>query len=142
MARIDPRRAKVHRSYTVAEAAGLFGVHRNTVRHWIKAGLPVVSAGRSHLILGRDLGPFLTARQARRKRTCSPGQLYCLKCREPQRPREGSVKVVSGGGPTANVAALCEVCGTRMHRRASLDRLAAAGFGAALADAGGSAHSR
>lgn len=28
----NPRLAKIHRSYTVEEVAGVFGVHRNTVR--------------------------------------------------------------------------------------------------------------
>lgn len=142
MARLDPRRAKVHRSYTVAEAARLFNVHRNTVRHWIKGGLPVVRACRTVLILGRDLGPFLAERQARRRRPCAPGQLFCLKCREPRRPREGSIRVVASGGPAANVAALCACCGTRMHRRVGLLKLAAAGFNPDVSEAGGGTHSR
>jgi hypothetical protein len=36
----NPRRAKIHRNYTVAEIATLYTVHRNTVREWIKHGLP------------------------------------------------------------------------------------------------------
>ena len=34
------RLAKIHRNYTVEKVAGLFGVHRNTLREWIKRGLP------------------------------------------------------------------------------------------------------
>lgn len=136
MARIDPRRAKTHRSYTVAEAARLFSVHRNTVRHWIERGLPIVRAGRAVLILGRDLRPFLAERQAQRRRTCAPGQLFCLKCREPRSPRTGSIRVLACEGPAANIAALCESCGTRMHRRVRLTNLAADGFDALSLDAG------
>ena len=36
MKRLNPRRVKVHRSYTVEEVAKLFRVHKNTVRDWLK----------------------------------------------------------------------------------------------------------
>ena len=136
MAQVDPRRAKIHRSYTLAEAARLFDVHRNTVRLWIKAGLPVLRAGRLILILGRDLGPFLAERQSRLKRRCGPGELFCFRCREPRRPREGTLRLVCTDGPTANAIALCRVCGVQMHRRVSLGDPAGAGFGGATRIAG------
>lgn len=142
MARHDPRRAKVHRNYTVAEAAQLYGVHRNTVRHWIKGGLPVVCDGRTLLILGRVLSPFLKERQAQRRRRCGPGQLYCLRCREPRRPSEGSVRWLGTGQPIINLMAICGTCGARMNRRAGVAKLAAAGFDAPPSDAGGDGHSR
>ena len=135
--RINPRRAKIHRSYTVAEAARLFGVHRNTVRNWIKGGLPVVKTSAEWLILGCELQRFLARKLAARRRKCPSGTLYCLKCREPRRPRLGSVAVVQVTPVSANVAALCETCGSRMHRRASLAKLSAAGFGALPVQAGG-----
>ena len=37
--RVDPRRIKLNRSYEVAELAACCGVHKNTVRHWQRAGL-------------------------------------------------------------------------------------------------------
>ena len=140
--RLNPRRAQIHRSYSIADAAVRFGVHRNTVRNWIGLGLPVVKTSSGILILGRDLRPFLERRQAARRRKCGAGTLYCLKCREPRRPRPGSVAVVQVAPTTANVAAVCNVCGTRMHRRASLEKLTAAGFGAPTLQAGGLATSR
>ena len=39
---VNPRRVKLHRSYTVEEAAMLFKVHKNTVRGWLKSGLETV----------------------------------------------------------------------------------------------------
>ena len=50
--RVNARRVKIHRSYAVDEAARLLGVHKNTVRSWIKRGLPTVDNRRPILILG------------------------------------------------------------------------------------------
>ena len=140
--RLNPRRAQIHRSYSIAEAAVRFSVHRNTVRNWIKRGLPVVHASSGLLILGRELGPFLERAKAARRRKCGSGELYCLKCREPRRPRMGSLSVVLVSLSAANVAALCQTCGTRMHRRSSPGKLAAAGFCAPTPQTGGPAPSR
>jgi hypothetical protein len=57
--RPDRRRVKLLRSYTIDEAARTLEVHRNTVRHWIKAGLRVIDDKRPILILGSDLADFL-----------------------------------------------------------------------------------
>jgi transposase-like protein len=47
--RFNPRIAKSHRTYTVEEVAGTFGVHKNTVRRWVAEGLPVIDARRPML---------------------------------------------------------------------------------------------
>ncbi len=60
---INPNKAKIHRSYTVEEIAELFGVHKNTVRAWLKAGLPICDDRKPMLILGADLRSFLKERK-------------------------------------------------------------------------------
>ena len=82
--RPNHRLAKIHRNYTVEEVAKLLGVHRNTVRHWLKQGLPTNDRKRPTLILGRDLGVFLQARRSKNKRRCQPGEIYCVRCRAPR----------------------------------------------------------
>lgn len=58
----NPRLVKIHRSYTIEEIAKLFGVHKNTVRHWMKNGLTATDDKRPMLILGRVLAAFLQTR--------------------------------------------------------------------------------
>lgn len=117
------KRARKHRSSTVAEGARLYGVHRNTVRHWMKSGLAVVRAGGLVLILGEELERFRNERKADRRRPCPPGTIYCLKCRELRQPIPASVDQTAANDRTAIVIGLCGACGTRMNRRTRLTDL-------------------
>ena len=115
--RVNPQRIKVHRPYAVDEAARALGVHPNTVRNWIEKGLPALASKRPTLILGRDLRVFLQNRRSGAKRPCSPGTIYCFKCRAPSRPALGMVDFVAHSATGGNLKALCEACGTVMHQR-------------------------
>ena len=119
----NPRLAKIHRNYTVDEVAHLFGVHRNTVREWVKRGLPTNDGKRPMLILGRDLVAFLTARRAKNKRTCQPGEIYCVRCRAPRAPAGDMVDYVPVTATLGNLVAICSACETMMYRRVSLAKL-------------------
>ena len=122
----DPRRAKVHYTYTVAEAAKLFGVSRATIRNWLKAGLEFMRSGRTVLILGESLRAFLEGRRKSRRTKTPAGHMYCFGCRAPRQPAEGMTELVDVRGGSGNVRALCD-CGALMHRRVSLSKLAEAG---------------
>src|SRR5437868_9836600 len=113
--RPNPKRAKLHRSYTVAEVRTLYGVHPHTIRDWIKEGLPVVDGHKPYLILGRDLRAFLERRNAKRKRPCPPGCLYCFACRQPRAVAAGSCEFHDRPYGAGQIKARCEVCGTAMH---------------------------
>jgi len=80
------RLVKIHRAYIVEEIASLFGMHKNTVRHWIKDGLNTIDDKRPMLILGHVLVEFLKARRVKNKQPCKPGELYCVRCRAPETP--------------------------------------------------------
>lgn len=116
--RINPRLIKIHRAYSADEAARTLGVHKNSVRGWIKKGLPVVDGGRPMLILGHELRAFLDGKRKAGKRPCPLGTIYCLKCREPRGPALGMVEYVARNAATGDLTALCETCGTMMFRRA------------------------
>lgn len=126
---LDPRRAKRHYNYTVAETAKLIGVHRNTVRAWIAAGLETVRTTQGLLLLGEDIRAFLEKRRQARRTKTPAGAIYCMRCRAPRQPAGGMVELLDGTGPTGNIRALCDQCGALMHRRVRLSELAAAGFG-------------
>lgn len=119
----NPRLAKIHRNYTVDEVANLFAVHRNTVREWVKRGMPVNDGKRPMLILGRDLAAFLTARRAKNKRTCQPGEIYCVRCRAPREPAGDMADYVPVTASLGNLVAICPACETMMYRRVNLAKL-------------------
>lgn len=120
----NPRLAKIHRNYTVDEIAHLFGIHKNTVRDWVKRGLPTSDGRRPMLILGRELVAFLTARRTKNKRTCQPGEIYCVRCRAPRAPAGDMVDYVPVTTTLGNLVAICSACETMMYRRVSLAKLA------------------
>lgn len=121
--RLNPRLAKMHLSYSVEDVASLYKVHKNTIRNWIKQGLPTCDDRRPTLILGRDLRAFLEARRTRRKRPCGPGEMYCFRCRLPKRPTDGLLDFDAGTGPLGNLVGLCPNCGTIMNRRINVTQL-------------------
>jgi len=121
--RPDPRRAKIHRPYDVADIASLFDVHRNTVRSWLKQGLRAIEGGRPALILGAELRRFLTEKHSRRKRRMQPGLMYCMRCREPRWPALDMAEYVQLSPIGGNLKALCPACEAWMYRRLRLSDL-------------------
>ncbi|HLE64362.1 MAG: hypothetical protein A3F74_05910 [Betaproteobacteria bacterium RIFCSPLOWO2_12_FULL_62_58] len=119
----NPRLAKIHRSYTVEEVASRFRVHRNTVRDWVKRGLPTNDDKRPMLILGRDLSAFLQARRAKNKRPCQPGEIYCVRCRAPKAPAGDMADYQPVTGTLGNLIAICPDCGAIMNQRTSLAKM-------------------
>lgn len=117
------RLVKTHYNYTVEEAARVLSVHRNTVRAWIAAGLPVCDDKRPLLILGPKLKQFLEGRQKARKRPCLPGQVYCVRCRLPQSPAGGVADYKPVSQTTGDLEAICPKCETMIYRRVSLSKL-------------------
>jgi excisionase family DNA binding protein len=125
--RASARRVKIHLNYTVDEAAETIGAHKNTVRRWIATGqLPALTETRPHLILGRELHRFLTARKSKAV-TLKPGECYCVKCKAAKQPGLGMADFEPVNDRWGNLQGLCPDCGILMHRRASraqLDQIA------------------
>ena len=119
----NPRLVKIHRSYTVEETATVCGVHRNTVRQWIKTGLRTLDTRRPVLIQGGDLRAFLEGRRNQNKRPCLAGQMYCLRCRAPQYPAEDMADYEALTATQGNLVGICPACELIMNRRVSFAKL-------------------
>jgi len=122
--RPNPRLVKIHRNYTVEEAAKLFGIHKHTVRSWINAGLPQCDSCRPILILGRELAAFIQAKRARNKQTCLPGEMYCLRCRLPRKPAGEMADFQPLNDKTGNLVGICPICNVIINRRVSIAKIA------------------
>lgn len=119
----NPRLIKIHRTYTTAELAHALRIHRNTVRNWIKQGLPTIDSMRPRLIHGQDLFAFLRHRRNKAKQSCGPDQLYCVKCRMPKRPVARIASYIPIPASSGNLRGTCPDCGCFMHRRVALAKL-------------------
>lgn len=117
------RLVKIHRNYSVEEIAKLFSVHRNTVRQWIKQGLPTIDRKRPMLIHGHDLAEFLQARRSKNKQTCRPGQIYCVRCRAPRDPAGGMAEYKPKNDTLGSLIGICPVCESMMYRHVNVARL-------------------
>jgi hypothetical protein len=121
--RPNHRRVKIHRNYTVEEAARLLGTHKNTLRAWIKAGLPICDEKRPILILGRDLAMYLKTRRTKNKRPCQPGEIYCVRCRAAKLPAGDMAEYRSATSTLGNLMGICPDCDGMIFRRASMAKL-------------------
>lgn len=121
--RPNHRLVKIHRSYTVEEIAKLFGIHKNTVRGWVKAGLATSDDKRPMLILGHDLAAFLQARRVKNKQACKPGEIYCVRCRAPKFPAADMAEYSPVTEKFGNLIAICPDCNSIMNRRVSLAKI-------------------
>lgn len=121
--RIDPRLAKLHRSYTVEQVARLFSCHRNTVRSWLQSGLKPTDSNRPTLILGAELRRFHGERRAKAKRPTPPGMIHCLGCRGSRRPAGNMVDYVARTPTSGDLVGICPDCNAILYRRVNLAKL-------------------
>lgn len=118
------RLAKTHRSYSVEEISRLFGIHKNTVRAWLRQGLSPIDDQRPIIVRGEELRRFLAERRASTKRACGPGQIYCLPCRIPKLPAGKMAECVqASGGAIGTLQGICPDCNRMIYRKINLQNL-------------------
>lgn len=125
--RLNPRLAKLNRTYTTEEVARLYGLHRETPRRWVRDGaLRAIDDRRPTLIHGATLRAFVAQRREAAKRPTPPGFMHCFGCRCSRRPAlaMADFKPPRGRG-AGNLRALCEACGVVMNRSARWDAVPA-----------------
>jgi Helix-turn-helix domain len=121
--RPNPRLVKLHRNYSVEDIARLFGIHKNTVRSWLKQDLAAIDDRRPTLILGRELLRFLQERRQRAKQSCGPGRIYCIACRAPKRPAGKMAECIPTGPHAGNLRGICPDCDRLIYRRVNLAKI-------------------
>ena len=117
------RLVKIHRSYTVEEIARVLNVHKNTVRNWLKKGLPAIDRQKPTLILGSMLSRFLQDRRQHGRKRCAPGEIYCVKCRAPVQPAGDMADYLPITATSGTLRGICPACETLIYRRVSLAML-------------------
>ncbi len=123
--RIDPRRIKIHLSYTVEDLAGLLACHKQTVRNWLKQGLASLNDGKRPLLIqGGVARAYLETRRRETKRRCKTDELYCLSCREPRAADKGRLRLEKHDRAPAMLSGFCSHCGNRMFKRVSAGAVA------------------
>jgi len=113
---------KLSCSYDPAEVAKLLGIHRNTVRHWLKGGLTPLDNRRPILVSGAALKAFIRTGQQARRQKCAPGEFFCFRCRAPRRPWGGLADFSVFNEKIVKAVAFCSVCETAMHRTIQVPR--------------------
>lgn len=126
MARHRPnwRAIKMHRSYTVEEAALVLNVAKGTMRRWLKDGLPAITDKKPLLILGPDLKDYLAGR-VKPKHRCQLDQLFCFRCREPRSAAGSLMDYVPATVKSGHLSAICEECDAIMNKAFSAAKLPA-----------------
>lgn len=117
--RYPVNRIKQTCNYDSADIAKLFGIHRNTVRHWLKDGLAAIDDRRPVLVHGTVLKAFVTNRQQTQRQKCALGEFFCFRCRAPRKPWGDTADLSFHSDKIARLTALCNICETVMHRTIS-----------------------
>src|SRR5260221_7623257 len=118
----NPRLVKIHRNYSVEDIARLFGIHKNTVRSWLKQGLAAIDDRRPTLILGRELFRFLHERRQKAKQSCGPGRIFCIACRAPKVPAGNMAECIPATALAGNLCGICPDCDRLIYRRGQLPK--------------------
>lgn len=121
--RFNTNRIRRQLSYSIQEIGELLDVHKNTVRGWLRDGLPKTDDRKPYLIHGDDLRKFLNDRQKSRLRKCRVDEFYCLRCRTQRRSIGNLVDVRPRNAKTVMLSGICEVCETALNKVQSRKRL-------------------
>lgn len=115
--RLHPvNRASKHDVYNLSEICKHYNVTDQTVRNWLKAGLPRVPGVSEMLVNGGDLNAFHAARRKAAQKPLTLAQFLCLTCHEARDPVPGSVLGADPEQRTLRMQSECSVCGSTMFR--------------------------
>ena len=114
--RVSTRKIKKHRLYGYDEAGNALGVTPHTVRFWRGSGLQVMTATTPHYILGAELIRYIEEKQAKRSNKMALDQMYCFKCKAPQKPLWAMVDYIPINDARGRLTGLCGACEGGLQR--------------------------
>lgn len=103
-------RAKAGLVYTRTGVIELYGIHPDTLTHWIRDGLNVSTEGRRQFFRGDDLNAFHRARRDAARWPCEGGQLPCFRCRSGVLPAENAATIGRQQGALSTIRWTCSRC--------------------------------
>lgn len=114
-------------SYTIVEICTLLKpqkLHEQTVRSWIKEGLPICYYGKPILINGAALIVFLQNKKVNLKqpRKLKTNEFLCLKCNQPVTPQDNNITTEQQGNVII-AHATCPHCQKTILRNYSISTL-------------------
>ena len=121
--RANPRVVKANLTYTIEEAADCLNVSIGTVRAWTKKGLRVFKSQRPYLIAGFELRTFLEKQRQGRKKPAATDEIYCFKCRAPQKLMGAMADYIPSNKKSGRLVGICSVCESVNHRFVSASKL-------------------
>lgn len=113
----------MHRNYNIHELSKLLGVHKNTLRGWMKLGLRPIDLQKPYLFIGLAIRGFLDDRRQKSRQSCRRDEMFCLVCKSPKIPAGKMVDYLPLSPRSGNLRGLCAECGNLMHRCTPLAKL-------------------
>ena len=103
-------------NYSTNDISELLNVHKRTVHHWYKEGLPKIDSQKPYLVLGVDLKEFIKSRQKKRKKKCKANEFYCCKCRKCRHPWKLCVDMITLNKKQFIIKGICSICETKINK--------------------------
>jgi excisionase family DNA binding protein len=116
---------RIHRTYSVEEAALTLGVSKGTVRRWVKLEkLQLIETRKPILIHGSSIRSFGKSK-IKSKIKCALHEFYCFSCKAPRPAAGGMADFVAQTPKSGNLKAICGACDTIMNKHVSCANLPA-----------------
>jgi len=111
------KRVRRNYTYSVGEIAELLGVSDMTVFRWIAdEGLNRLPNSKKYYVHSNDLISFLEQKNNKNKKPCHDDEMYCCKCRKPQRPNLQTLEAQNIPNGTIRVLGKCGECSTSTNK--------------------------
>jgi len=116
------------RTYTTTEIAGVLGVHPQTVRSWVDAGMKPINPNCHHkLYYGSAVKDFYRSRLEKKRVQLEPGQYLCFHCKAGVsatnvRQVDQGVKI-GRGSASIRLVGKCSRCGGVVQQFATSNKL-------------------